>query len=264
MQSPLAKVEVTRRGNIGDGAALGAETKVAQVLEGTRGVSSAHVVLDWRSDPAVVDHALAEVGVDVDGTWVRAHAAEPTMHEAVDAMVARLSRRLVQLAERTRDRHRWTAVAGEGEWRHGDEPRTAPPHFPRPVDQREVIRHKVLEPAPMTVDEAAYDMRLLDHDFFLFTESATGRAAFLRRIPGNGYALQRPEGVTGPRATAEMDIDPPAPALSQAQARTRLEDGGARWVFYVDPATGGGRVLYLRYDGHYGVLIEGDEDVSAG
>lgn len=259
----LTRVEVTRRGNVGEWAGRGAEAKVSHVLEHTPGARSAHVVLSWRPERSVVDHALAEVEVDVNGRWVRAHAAEGTMHEAVDAMVERLSRRLAQLRERNRDRHRWTAVARDGEWRRGDEPRAASPYLPRPAEHRRVVRHKVHGGGPMTVDEAAYDMSLLDHDFFLFTEGATARAACLRRIPGDGCAVQRPEGVVGPAAAGATVIDAPAPPLTDLQARTRLEDGGGRWVFYTDPLTGGGRVLYLRYDGHYGLLLEGGDDDAA-
>src|SRR5215510_13475189 len=49
-----------------------------------------------------------------------------------------------------------------------------------------VVRTKQFAVKPMHVEEAALQMELLDHDFFLFTSTETGRAAVLyRRQDGN-------------------------------------------------------------------------------
>jgi hypothetical protein len=48
--------------------------------------------------------------------------------------------------------------------------------------------------------------------------------------------------------------EPDPPLLTDDEARTRLEADGERFVFYLDRETGAGRVLYLRYDGHYGIV----------
>jgi hypothetical protein len=42
--------------------------------------------------------------------------------------------------------------------------------------------------------------------------------------------------------------------MTDAQARVRLEADGEPFVFYLDGESGEGRVLYLRYDGHYGLI----------
>ena len=41
----------------------------------------------------------------------------------------------------------------------------------------------------------------------------------------------------------------------QSLERTK---GGEPFVFYLDPETGRGRVLYIRYDGHYGLITAAD------
>ena len=51
-----------------------------------------------------------------------------------------------------------------------------------------------------------------------------------------------------------MTQEPPPPSLTDAEARTRLAADGEPFVFYLDTVTGEGRVLYHRYDGHYGLL----------
>jgi ribosomal subunit interface protein len=245
-------VEVTLRDNVGDFAAAYARDKVSQALEVVHEpVLYAHVVLDWRHNPAMERHALVKVSVDVNGSTVHAKTTAPTMNEAVDDAEDRLRRQLVQLRDRNRTRHRWTGIADEREWRHGDLPRQWVPSFPRPVETREVVRHKSFASTPMTVDEAAYEMDLLDHDFFLYRDVTSGSPALVHRLPTGGYGLQGPSPTsTVPTVTYES----PPPTLTQAEARSRLEAAGEPYVFYVDGETGAGRVLYHRYDGHYGLI----------
>lgn len=245
-------VEVTLRGNVGDFAGDYARDKVEGALEiAPAPVLYAHAVLDWNHDPGRERPALAEATVDVNGTIVRAHTSAPTMTEAVDELEARLRRQLVQLQDRGRTRHRWTGIATETEWRHGDLPRRPAPNFQRPAESREVVRHKSFASEPMSVDEAAYEMDLLDHDFFLYRDLASDGPALVHRLADGGYGVQ---GVDPEGATASVTHEPDPPTLSDTEARARLETDDEPFVFYLDSATGEGRVLYHRYDGHYGLI----------
>jgi hypothetical protein len=49
-----------------------------------------------------------------------------------------------------------------------------------------------------------------------------------------------------------------APTLAEGEAISRLNLTGEPFLFYVDPDIGRGRVLYLRYDGHYGLITAAD------
>jgi len=250
-----APVQVTLRDDVGSHAGAYAEEKIGQALSVARTqVLNAHVVLDHLHDPAVPRPARAEVSADIGGTTVRAHATAPTMGEAVDELGARLRRRLVQLQDRTRTRHRWTGVSTEHEWRHGDQPRQPVPHFPRPEESREVVRHKSFAAAPMTIDEAAFDMEMLDHDFYLFTDVESGGPALVHRLPDSGYGVK---GEATAESVAAVTHEPSPPTLTDAEARIRLEADSEPFVFYLDPESGQGRVLYLRYDGHYGLITQG-------
>jgi len=252
-----AAIEVTSRGDVEEEARAYAEEKVGIALAvAHRPVLRAHVVLGRHRDPAVAMAATAEATVDVGGTLLRAHAAAPTTAEAIDELEDRLRRRLTRAEERTRDRHRWTGVAAEHEWRHGDLPRRPEAWFPRAPESREVVRRKTFAAEPLTVDEAAFDMESLDHDFFLYTDAGTGEAAVVRRLADGGYAVRggaAPEAVG--RAAADVVLDPPPPRLTDEQARARLDADAERFVFYLDPGSGQGRVLYRRYDGHYGLIV---------
>jgi len=56
-------------------------------------------------------------------------------------------------------------------------------------------------------------------------------------------------------ARERVAVAGPPPTLTETQARERLDVGGEPFVFYVDPVDRRGRVLYRRYDGHYGVIV---------
>ena len=51
-----------------------------------------------------------------------------------------------------------------------------------------------------------------------------------------------------------MTYEASPPTLTDDEARVRLEADGEPFVFYLDGATDEGRVLYHRYDGHYGLI----------
>jgi ribosomal subunit interface protein len=252
MTAESMPIQVTLRGNVGDFSGEYARDKIASALAVAHGpVLFVHVVLDWTHDPAMVRHALAEVTVDVNGTTVRSKTTAPTMNEAVDDLEDRLRRQLVQLQDRVRTRHRWTGIAEDQEWRHGDLPRRPVPFFPRPEETREVVRHKSFASEPMTADEAAYEMDLLDHDFFLYRDAGSNQPALVHRLPQGCYGVQ---GVTPEATAATVTYEARPPTLTDAEARARLEADGEPFVFYLDSTTGEGRVLYHRYDGHYGLI----------
>ena len=46
----------------------------------------------------------------------------------------------------------------------------------------------------------------------------------------------------------------PAPGLTVTEATARLETAGQSFLFFVNPETGRGNLLYHRYDGHYGLI----------
>lgn len=264
---PPDEVTVTVHGDVPPPAPARAREKVGQLARRAGGpVLLAGVELTMAPDPARERPAIAEATLDVNGSPVRAQVAAREMHEAVDLLVDRLARRLDRHQQRRRreGRERYdTGRHGEDGWRHGDLPTQRPEHHPRPHDEREVVRRKSFAVEPVTVDEAAFDLDRLGHDFHLFRELSTDRdavVAFDGEAPGGeggGLTLQLPEGTAGdPTAGAAVPVRvlPPAPSLDERDALERLESGREPFVFATDPGDGRGYVAYRRYDGHWGVV----------
>lgn len=221
-------------------------------------VLSIRIKLSEEPDPARSRRALAQASVDINGQVVRSHVAAHELHEAVDLLERRLADRIEHRAQRIEALRRHTPGRAEpGLWRHGDLPTVRPEFFDRPPEERRLVRHKAFFAAEQSVDEAMFDMDLLDYDFYLFSDLATGDDSLLERCPSAICRLHRLQPVVGERATSayEVETDPaPAPVLTTDEAIERLAGTGSRFVFFAGADSGRGRVVYRRYDGHYGLI----------
>lgn len=211
-------------------------------------------------NPAMHRPARAEATVSVNGTPVRAHVGAATVAEAVDDLVDRLRRRLDEHEDRLHrisERYR-TGDSRPGAWHHGDRPAPGPSWVELPVEEREVRRRKTFAMEPMSLDEAAFDLVQLDHDFYLFVDLASGADAVISHGDDGALMVQRATGTgptdDGPGVVRVTTIEALPPVLAEVEAREHLEATGAPWLFFVSARSGRGQVLYRRYDGHYGLV----------
>jgi ribosome-associated translation inhibitor RaiA len=255
-------VDVTTHGQL-PGAAEYARQKIGELGRLThRPVLHARVRLSAHRDTAVERPVLAQANLDVDGRLVRAQVQGVTAREAVDQLEARLRHRLERVAEHREARRGGQAANEPHEWRHESEPTHRPGYFPRPVDERRVMRRKSFTLSPCTVDEAAVEMDLLDYDFHLFTEKGTGAAGVLYRSGPTGYRLALVTPASPDQLAPfqlPLTISPqPVQRLTIEQASDRLGLLDLPFLFFIDSAEGRGSVLYHRYDGHYGLITQAD------
>jgi hypothetical protein len=96
-------------------------------------------------------------------------------------------------------------------------------------------------------------MEMLGHDFYLFTDRDTGKEAVVYHDGDARFAL-RGEAVPAVESASLVEVTGEAPTLSETEAKSRLELSAEPFVFYLDPDDRRGRVLYIRYDGHYGLI----------
>lgn len=126
---------------------------------------------------------------------------------------------------------------------------------PRPTDERQVVRRKAFAPPEATLEEAAFDLKLLDHDFYLFREPGVGGESLLVRHPDGRYRLLRTAAGPAPVPPDLAVLDPaPVDDLSLDAAIERMNATGDPFVSFRHRETGRGNVIYWRYDGHYGLI----------
>jgi hypothetical protein len=225
-------------------------------------VLSARVRISRYGDPAVQRRVVAQANLDVNGRLVRAQVEGDSAEEAIDRLQARLRTRLDRVGENWAHRRGGMPSIEPHEWRHQSEPTHRRRWYPRPEEEREILQRKSFTLHRRTIDEAAWDMELLDYDFYLFTNSGTGQDSVLYRAGATGYRLAQ---LTPPRT---RDLEPyripltistqPAPALTTEGAIERLNLLGLPFLFFLDAGHHRGAVLYHRYDGHYGLILPAD------
>ena len=217
----------------------------------------ARVELTVHTDPARPRPASAKAELDVGGQVVRAHVAAGTVREAVDLLEARLRDRLERAAHHELSKRERLHGHDDHQWHHGDRAASRPSYFPRPIEDRELVRTKTFAVGEMTPDEAALDLELLDHDFYLFKNLETAEDNVITRLEPAGYQLIETSATCSLGETAAViEHSPTRPAeMTTEEAIEMLELAGLAFVFFVDPSDGRGRVLYHRYDGHYGLIL---------
>jgi len=216
-----------------------------------RDILEASITLRELSNRSSPEPSRAEVMLRIPRATVRAQADGSTPKEALDLAVARIERRIVDQINRWDDRSRWIRATSQQQ-RALTEPDAPRPMADPSVDERQVVRRKTFAITPATVDEAAFDMQALDHDFYLFNDAGSGRPALIyRRSEGGFHVAGLPDDAVLPDGV-QAELSPPS--LDEAGARRRLDDGGEPFVFFIDVETQQGSVLYRRRDGNYGLI----------
>jgi len=147
-----------------------------------------------------------EVTCKTRGPVVRSEASAADFYSALDTAVAKLERRLRRAADRRRV-HRGsrtpTSVAAatgglqvDGTPAPAADGASAAPVGTLALDQREaapplVVREKEHPAKPMTIDQALFEMELVGHDFYLFSDADSGLPSVVYRRKGYDYGVIR-------------------------------------------------------------------------
>jgi len=174
------------------------------------------VELSQEKNPRQADRAFkVEITCRRGGPVIRAEASAADKYAALELAYTRLEERIRRASERKRfHRHGRGATlsaaevalldldlgraipAPNGSATEGTEATATPydlPDDPSVVfeDGPVLVREKVHESEPMTVEQALHEMELVGHDFFLFLDSGCGRASVVYRRRGFQYGLIR-------------------------------------------------------------------------
>ena len=144
-------------------------------------------------DPA--SRIVAQVTLDVDGTVLRGEEKGPNAATAVDAALDVMDRRMERLKGRIY-RSQQTKRSSVG--RMQAEAQAAPVLNPEPPGEEAadtggvIVKTKQFPMKPMTVEDAAFQMDMLGHEFFLFLNGETGEHNVVYRRSDGDYGLIQP------------------------------------------------------------------------
>jgi putative sigma-54 modulation protein len=171
-RSVPARLEVTAR------------EKVARIAKFTHDAGRVEVDFAEQQHKRLSESQLCEITVHLKKHFVKAHACASEPEAALDLAVDKVGYQVARIKEkrvsRSHPRRRAPSVVGV----NGDGERA----FSQEDDDDEdadgaarIVKTKRFAAKPMDPEEAALQMELLGHDFFLFTNTETGNAAVLYR-----------------------------------------------------------------------------------
>jgi ribosomal subunit interface protein len=189
------------------------ETKLAKLEQYDSRIQRVDVEVIHERNPRQTDVAeRVEITASGKGPVMRAEASAPDRYAALDAAIAKLLERARRAHDRRKSHRktmrRSTVPVDVGSW----EPPAPEPDDAAPAeaavetplgDSPVVIREKVHSASPMSVEDAIYEMELVGHPFFLFVDSANGKASVLYHRHGWTYGVIRVE------SPAESPVDIP-------------------------------------------------------
>ncbi len=159
--------------------------KLAKVARFGLDVTRVEVDFSEIRNARVHDNELCEVTVHLKGHFVKAHAASTEQVAALDLVIDKVEHQVARLKERRVDRthrprrKRIVAAPVLEEWEEG--PLADAGAAEGGNGHAEIIKTKTVAAKPMSVDEAALQMDLLGHNFYLFKNAQTGHSTVLYR-----------------------------------------------------------------------------------
>jgi putative sigma-54 modulation protein len=173
-----------------------AQEKVARIARFTHDAGRVEVDFSEAKNPRVANAQLCEITVHLKRHFVKAHATATEPEAALDLALDKVEHQVSRIKDKRVSRsHPRRRDVSEGNGAGavafadfgGDDDEDAD------ADAR-IVKTKRFQAKPMDPEEAALQMDLLGHDFFLFTNTETGHAAVLYRRHDGHFGLIETSG----------------------------------------------------------------------
>ncbi|WP_413450981.1 ribosome-associated translation inhibitor RaiA [Georgenia phoenicis] len=182
------------------------EDKLSKVEQLAPRAHRIEVEITREQNPRLADQAeRVELTVIDRGPTVRAEAAADDRYAALDLATTKLMERLRRSRDRRKNHHRRAGAKA---------PTLMPDTLPEPVEEEAptaptpptepgvaveaqlgdspvIVRQKLHDTAPMTVDQALYEMELVGHPFYLFIDEETKQPCVVYHRHGWTYGIIR-------------------------------------------------------------------------
>jgi len=184
------------------------EEKLAKLEKLNHRVIRVDVEVSKERNPRMSDRAVrVELTMKSRGPVMRAEAAAEDKMAALDMAVDRLQARMRKAADRRRIHHgtRTPVSVAQATASNGVAPVETEMTEVDPTGEHKVgpltvvgdgplvVREKTHQAAPMTLDQALYEMELVGHDFFLFIDKENDQPSVVYRRRGYDYGVIRLE-----------------------------------------------------------------------
>jgi putative sigma-54 modulation protein len=163
-----------------------AEEKIGRLGRYLANGTRCEVEIWTEKNPSISDNQVVEATIFTKGPVIRAREASPDVRASIDLVFEKLERQV--------KKYRGKLVKHQGP----DMASFAAEGFTLPAETEEVeeepampriVKTKQFMVKPMTPEEAALQLELVGHDFFVFTNSETNETAVVYRRRDGNYGL---------------------------------------------------------------------------
>ena len=190
-----------------------AEEKVSKVTQYDPRAQRVEIEVSHERNPRLADTSeRVELTVISKGPVIRAEASSSDRYAAFDLAIDKLFERLRRARDRKKDHRRYPMITAEVEQALVEqgievapeaeaEEIVLPPTKPGEVvesqigDSPVILRQKLHQSTPLTIEEALYEMELVGPSFYLFVEASSGQPCVIYHRKGWTYGLLRLETV---------------------------------------------------------------------
>ena len=179
------------------------EEKLARLEKYDQRVIRVDVEVSKEANPRLSDQQVrVEITIRSKGPIIRAEAASVDKMAALDKAVERLSAQARKASDRRRIHHGARTPTSLAQAMAGAENNVPEKSEEESLERKAgpltvmgdgplVVREKSHPAAPMTLDQALYEMELVGHDFYLFIDKESDQAAVVYRRKGYDYGVIR-------------------------------------------------------------------------
>jgi ribosomal subunit interface protein len=199
METAVERMEIVVRGRnvvVPDHYRQHVAEKLAKLERYDHKITRTDVELNHERNPRQTGRCQhVEITCRTRGPVVRSEACAEDFYKALDIATERLERRFRNAADRRRVHHgrrnpeSIAAVAADTSALVDEVP--APLEEFRDDGPGQIVREKEHPAKPMTTDQALFEMELVGHDFYLFSDADTGRPSVVYRRHAYDYGLIR-------------------------------------------------------------------------
>jgi putative sigma-54 modulation protein len=158
-----------------------AEQKLSKLEGRLHELTLVELELAVERNPSIAANQVAEATVWTKGPVLRAREASTDMKSSIDQLTDKLLRQVKHYRDRrSRRAQRGAANADQGG------AHVAPDESPQ------IVKSKQFAVKPMTAEEAALQLELIGHDFFVFRNADSEDINVLYRRNAGGYGLIEP------------------------------------------------------------------------
>ncbi|QPN64497.1 ribosome hibernation-promoting factor, HPF/YfiA family [Synechococcus sp. CBW1004] len=155
-------------------------------------VKEADVHLSVARNPRVPQQ-IVEVTMFANGTVIRAQERSENLYASIDLVANKLSRQLHRYKDRLHERSHGPVHRSARDEEAGAA--TLPPPGAsiteglEPSVPHRGVRRKYFEMQPMDLEEALHQLEMVDHDFYVFRDAASGQIQVVYRRNHGGFGV---------------------------------------------------------------------------